>query len=411
MKTKSILATALMLAAAAGASAQNQLVKDQEQALKKVGNYQEYIQAVQALQPAFSNPETAEQAKTYFVPGKAGFDLYDNYFTAASLGQQVNTDDMGKALLDGYDYFMMAFKYDSLPDAKGKVKPKYSKDMVNIIVGHVNDFDRAAVGFWQAQDFQNAYRAWEALLQIPSDPRYAKSNIKPFADSIAAQIRFNQALAAWQAQDLDGALAAFEKSFALGNDNPEAYEYAYSVAYQAKKPELCTKIARAGYDKFGTQDPKFIQWTVNSYINDKDYDSATKMLSEAMESDPDNPLYQYSFGILNEAQEKMPEAQAAYRKAIELNPQFAAAYLNLGRTLAEQYDALDQATGNMAQAEYNKYAAETLNPLLKEAAENFETAYAVDNNLTDALKYLKNIYYRLGDETNRARVASLLGEE
>ena len=77
--------------------------------------------------------------------------------------------------------------------------------------------------------------------------------------------------------------------------------------------------------------------------------------------------------------------------------------------LAEEYDALDQATGNMSQADYNKYAAETLVPLLKESAKNFEKAYELNNELDDALKYLKNIYYRLNDNANYERVNKLLG--
>ena len=63
----------------------------------------------------------------------------------------------------------------------------------------------------------------------------------------------------------------------------------------------------------------------------------------------------------------------------------------------------------MSQADYNKYAAETLVPLLKESAKTFEKAYEINNELDDALKYLKNIYYRLNDNANYERVNKLLG--
>ena len=62
----------------------------------------------------------------------------------------------------------------------------------------------------------------------------------------------------------------------------------------------------------------------------------------------------------------------------------------------------------MSQAEYNKYAFETLRPILTEAAGYLEKAYQLDNNLTDPLRYLKNIYYVLNDGENLKRVENLL---
>lgn len=133
------------------------------------------------------------------------------------------------------------------------------------------------------------------------------------------------------------------------------------------------------------------------------------MLKDAIAADPDNGAYYYSAGILEESRKNNDAAKGYYQKGIELNPDFPGNYLNLGRVLAEEYDALDQATGNMSQADYNKYAAETLVPLLKESAKNFEKAYEINNELDDALKYLKNIYYRLNDNANYERVNKLLG--
>lgn len=408
MKKLAIIAS-LLLAASSPAVAQTQLVKDVKQQAKSVKDYDAYKKLVETLKPAFTNPETANSAETYYVPGKTGFDVYDAYILQKSLGGDIDTKAMGRSLLDGYNFFMKAFEYDSLPDAKGKVKPKFSKDMVNVIVGHVNDFDQAAVGFWQARDYEGAYEAWDALLDIPSNPRYAKSNIKHYPDTVIAEIRYNQGLAAWQAGRLDSAMTAFDKSIALGNTNPQLFEYAYSVAYAAKNKEAQKRYAREGFNRFGTSDPRFLQWTVNGYIEDKDFDTATKMLKDAIAADPNNGAYYYSAGILEESRKNNDAAKVYYQKGIELNPDFPGNYLNLGRVLAEEYDALDQATGNMSQADYNKYAAETLVPLLKESAKNFERAYEINNELDDALKYLKNIYYRLNDNANYERVNKLLG--
>lgn len=62
----------------------------------------------------------------------------------------------------------------------------------------------------------------------------------------------------------------------------------------------------------------------------------------------------------------------------------------------------------MSQAEYNKYRAETMNPLLKEAAQYLEKAYQLDNEMTNALTNLKIVYYNLNDGANLDRVEKLL---
>lgn len=393
-----------MVAMAAGLSAQTSLVKSAKSDFNSVPDYASYQAVVKTLEPAFTNPETATSAETWFVPGEAGFKVYDNYLVQQQLGQEINYDDMGRALLDGYDFFMKAFPLDSLPDAKGKVKPKYSKKMIDEIVGHIDDFDRAAVGFWEAKDFRNAYRAWDVRLDIPSNPRYAKSGIKAIPDSVTSQIRFNQALAAWQSEDLGLALKAFDQALSLGNNDPKAFEYAYSVAYQAKDSLHMQKFAEEGLKRFGTVDPKFLLWTVNGYIDRKDYAGASKLLEDAIAADPQNPTYYFSYGVLNESAGNRDTAKENYTKAIALDPGMYQANLNFGRMLAEDYDALDQETGNMSQADYNKYAAETLNPILRKSAEYFEAAHKINPEEKAPLLYLKNVYYRLNDGENLKRV-------
>ena len=132
------------------------------------------------------------------------------------------------------------------------------------------------------------------------------------------------------------------------------------------------------------------------------------MLNEAIASDPSNGAYSLSLGLLQENQEKPDESLATYQKSVEMAPDNAYANYYYGRGILQKYDRLDQAAGAMSQAEYNKYAYETLRPLLLEAAQYLEKAYSLDEELTDALRYLKNTYYVLNDGENLKRVENLL---
>ena len=51
---------------------------------------------------------------------------------------------------------------------------------------------------------------------------------------------------------------------------------------------------------------------------------------------------------------------------------------------------------------------EKIKPLFLEAADYLERAYNVDNNNTDALRYLENVYYNLRDEKNLEDVQNRL---
>jgi len=407
---KKICVLTIGMLAAASMSAQEAVVKEAEKAFKGAENYAAYQEAVKIITPAFSDPQTGKQAQTYWIPGKAGFKLYDELFAKKSFGQEVNLVDMGNALLDGYTYGMKALAVDTVVDAKGKVKTKYSKEIAGQIAGHGNDFINAGAAFWDAKDFGKAYEAFTAYLEIPADPRLGKFAPQALPDSTVAQIEYNRALAAWQAEKLQESAESFDNILRIGYEDPSAYDYAYSVAYQLKDEARKLRYSQAALDKFGTKDPKFLQRVVNSYIESKDFDKASKMLNDAIAVDPDNAAYYLSLGVLKEQQNDFKGAKEDYKKAVELEPEGVFNNFYYGRMLVQEYDALDQASGNMSQAEYNKYNYETMRPIIVEAAKYLEKAYKLDNEQTDALRYLKNIYYVLNDGENLKRVEGLLAQ-
>lgn len=407
---KKICVLTVGLLAAASMTAQVAVVKEAEKAFKGADNYAAYEKALQLITPAFSNSETDKEAQTYWIPGKAGFKLYDDLFAKKTFGQDVNLVDMSNALLDGYTYGMKALSLDTVVDAKGKVKTKLSKDIVSQISGHANDFLNAGAAYWDAREFKKAYEAFNAYLDIPANPRLGKNAPAALPDSTVAQIRYNCALAAWQAEMLDKAAEAFDNLLAVGYDDPAAYDYAYSVAYNLQDEGRKLKYSQLALDKFGTKDPKFLQRIVSSYIDSKQFDKAKTMLNDAIAADPNNSAYFLSLGVLLEQENDYAGAKDAYQKAVNLDGENALNNLYYGRMLVQQYNDLDQGAANMPQSEYNKYNYETMRPIILEAVKYLEKAYQLDAEQTDALRYLKNIYYVLNDGANLERVEKLLAQ-
>lgn len=406
MKKLSILTLGLI--ASVSMSAQTTLLKEAEKTFKGVGDYPSYQKAVEQITPAFTNEETKGNALTYWLPGKAGFKVYDDMYSQKLIGKNPDIIEMGSALVDGYKYGLLALEVDTVIDAKGKPKTKYSKEIASAIGGHHNDFLNSASAFWDAQKYPEAYAAFSAYVEIPQNPRLGSAAPKALPDSVAAQMSYYAGLSAWQANMLPEAARAFENMMRIGYDDVAAYDYAYSVAYQMQDEAKKLEYSKIAFDKFGTQKPEFLQRIISYYITQKDYDTAMSTLQDAIAAEPNNGTYYYLLGVLYDDKGDKDTAKTNFKKAVELEPDNALINFSYGTSLIQEFDRLDEKTGSMSQAEYNKYRIETMNPLLKEAATYLEKAYQLDDTLTNALTNLKIVYYNLNDGDNLKRVENLL---
>ena len=387
--------------AAFAANAQQSVVKDAERAMKSGQSAEE---VAKVIAPALTNPETAQQAQTWYIPGKAAFTQYDDLLGKKAFGKLPEGGEvlMGNLLLNGYDYFTKALPLDSLPNEKGKVKPKYSKEIHNTIAGHYTDYNNAAIAFWEAKDYGKAYDAWELFCTIP-----ASFKVNAPADSTMGEIRYNQALAAWQNENYEAALNSFMKAKDLGYTKKNLYDYAIAVASQAKNDDAVYNLAKEAQALYGKEDPNYVGYMINRYLQNKEYDQAFSIIDEAIATDPNNAQYYVVKGILLSETEKKADAKDMFKKALGIDQYNSMALYQYGRALCEEAYALGEVAPT-SPAESQKFFDEKIKPLFLEAADYLENAYNVDNNNTDALRYLENVYYNLQDEAKLQDVQNRL---
>lgn len=132
--------------------------------------------------------------------------------------------------------------------------------------------------------------------------------------------------------------------------------------------------------------------------------------STVVVSDPD-PVACFRLGETLETQDSVA-AQAAYRQAIELDPAFEDAYLNLGAILCEAghgeaavslYDSAILACPKSALIRFNRAVAlEDLNRL-EEAVSSYEFGLALDPSLADAHFNIARLKAQLGDSKSALR--------
>lgn len=405
MKKLSVLGVCLF--AGLTAVAQNSLVKEVERELKS--GIEQYPQKIEKLKPAFTDAETKDRPYVWYVAGKGGMDYFDNQEVLKQMGKPVDDQIIGTSLMNSFDYLIKALPLDSIPNEKGKIKTKYSKDIIKLVQGHYQDLNKSAVNLWHAQDYSNAYKSWKMYMELPYNPVLGANAPKAMHDTIACDIYYNMGLAAWQAGTLQEALDAFDCALAKGYNKKTIYDYAIAVAYNMdRNSSKMAYYAELAYPLYGAEDNQYIGYIINNKIANKEYEEAQVLLEKYIQADPTNSQLYYVLGVLYDSQENVEKAMENYKKAIEVNPENAQALLQYGRQLCNQAYRLDDEISTLPAAQYNERRTNEVNVLFKEATVYLEKAYAVDpDNTSDALTLLRNCYYNLQDEENLKRVEAM----
>lgn len=380
------------------AMAQETVIKDAEKAMKKGA---EVTEVVTIITPAFSDPSTKSQAATYYIPGKAGFNQYDNLLGLEALNK---LDEAGKAkksnaLYEGFTYMMKALPLDPVTDEKGKIKTKYTKDIVSTIAGHYNDINFVGGDMWNAKEYGKAYELWNAYATLPENPEFAKAlkSVLP-PDTILAETAYNSALAAWQAENLQASLDAFMTAKKLGYKKVNLYEYALAVAQQLKDNDKVIEIAKEAFDLYGAENPNFIGTIINDQIEKKQYNEAITLIDQAIAGDPTKAQYYVIKGIIIEANEDIQGNPTEwYLKAVQAEPNNDQALYNYGRMI---YNNALQIYNNASEADFPRIFAEEFKPEMLKAVDYFEKAWDANHDNMDNLKLLEQAYYMLQDESN-----------
>lgn len=393
MKKFSLLG--LCLATGLTLSAQADLVKEVEHALKE--SSPNYENVISRIQPALSDPSTAELAQPWYLAGKANFGLYDQLYIQESLGNTLSAADKSKAghaIINGYESFFKAIPFDAVPDAKGKVKPKYTKEMVKTMKNNYSQLKNAGVFLFEAQDFKGAYDAWEIYVGLPTNQLLGKDAPNADPDTIVGNMMYYQLLAALSADMNAEALAKVAQIEKTGYQNMDVYVYGIEAARRLNDTIAMAQLAQKGYDIYGTQNIQFIGQLINQKLSENDFAACQGLCEKAIAATNDDKIKSQLYdilGIVYEQQDKVDDALNCFDQAIALDPEIGKNYYDKARMIYNKAVRLDE---DESLAERN----DKVKPLLLEAADLFQKAYGLDeDNLSNIPSILYRLYYRLGE--------------
>ena len=373
MKKMILFAAAAIMAF--GASAQMSLVKDLAKKAAS-GNPQALMEVLQAIEPAFENPETANDVLTYYTYGKAAFGLYDEMYKMKLMQQPVDDDMMNELLTSAFGCYMEALPLDSVPeldkngapklnkDGSKKIKTKYSKEIIGSLTSHMGDIANAGNVYLQASNWEKAAESFGNYADIASSA-FAIANGVAAPDSTMSQVRFFQGYSQYQIQKFAEAYDSFTKARKLGYTDNNIVDFQTS------------SLANM----------------VQGMLDNKEFDKANNFIDNAIAADPMNGTLHDIKGFTVELQnDDVAAALPYYRKATEVDPTYANAFFDVGRCLYLQAQKIIDDNPNAT----NKELVPKIKPIYDEAIPFLQKAIDLNTNPDDkkAKNVLDDILYK-----------------
>jgi len=354
----------------------------------------DFTGAREAIKLALKDSTTKNLAETWYVAGLIGNKENEVLFNKSIMKQPFDSLAKGKALMESYDYFVQALKFDQLPDAKGKIKPRYSKDIKTYLKDYyTTQQNLIAYGalLYEKKNYEGAVKTFEAYLEIPKMP-IMNNEIK--IDSTYYMISFYTAASAANAKMHDKAIGIYESLKDKKYETKSVYQSLYEEYVVKKDTANFVNTLKEGLGKFPT-DAWFMQNLINYYIYSGKIKDALSYLDKAIEKEPSLAQYRYVKGNLEESLGNYDEARTAFDKAIELDPTQAESYAGIGRIYYNKAVKILEASAKIKDMKVYNAEAKKAEDLFKQSLPFFKKASEVNPKEVEYKKTLKTLYYRL----------------
>ncbi|MAP05672.1 MAG: hypothetical protein CMP79_03415 [Formosa sp.] len=158
-------------------------------------------------------------------------------------------------------------------------------------------------------------------------------------------------------------------------------------------------------------DLNLILTEANVYYAMGNIDKFKSLLEYATELDSENPELQYNLGVIAAEANDVENAKKYYTRAIELNPKYVNAYINLAALILGQEESIIDEMNNLgtSAADDRRYDELRLErkELYFEAIPYLEQAIDIDSNNFQAARTLSNIYSATGDDAKAKEYRNL----
>ncbi|MCB0436416.1 MAG: tetratricopeptide repeat protein, partial [Mangrovimonas sp.] len=179
---------------------------------------------------------------------------------------------------------------------------------------------------------------------------------------------------------------------------------------QGKNDEAISAVKEARSQK--PKDIDLIITEANLYYQLEDLDRYKALIQEATTLDPNNADLYYNLGVVSADAKDIENAEKYYKKALELNPSYVNAKMNLAALiLSEESDIIEEMNGLGNSAADNKRYDELKEKRLnvyRKAIPYLEGVLEQDPENDAAIKTLMNMYSAIGNDAKAKEMKAKL---
>lgn len=350
------------------------------------------------IEEALQNDETKNLANTLYVAGLVYEKSADNEFIKVQTGMG-DEETMGRDALKAVEYYLKAIDLDQMPDAKGKVKPKFTKKIKTSLKSIYNKMMLVNYGVkkYNEHSWSDAINAFETHTEILDLPVFVGEKNMPEKDSTYYDIKFYAAESAWAGEMNQTAIEMYRKLKETGYKANKTLQI-LSQLYQAEKDTVnYVASLHEGVEQF-PEEFYFLGNLINHYVYGGQPEKASELLNKAIENDPNNPQLYSVLGSMLELKEDYEGAMTNYDKALELNPELADAWVNKGRLIYNKAFKAEGEANSISDIKLLDIELEKVNAIYKESIPFFEKALDLNPEDYETMKILRGLYYKFSEE-------------
>jgi len=329
--------------------------------------------AKEVLDQALVNEKSKNNSKTYEALGKLCQECFKS-----------ENPKFKSLYINPLDTAYVAYQKALELDPKGNTSKKFKINGTYLTLG--NDFYNKGVLEYQAKDYEAAFKSFETNIKISSSDLYI--------GVIDSAIYYNTGLVAYNAKMYDKAIPYFQKCVDMKYGGTQPHFLIYQSYIEKGDTATAEGVLKQALDLYPDNQEVILQLLDHYYKSNK-VPEAFSYLVTAKAKDPNNYSLYWVEGALYMKLEKWDEAIASLTKSVELKPDLFDLHYNIGVCYYNKaVEMFKKANEIMDVAKYNAAVAEA-NVIFIKAIPFFEKAYNLKPDEVDALRNLKELYFRL----------------
>ncbi len=412
---KKLMIVAMMAVAASTAWAGD---SDALKKIMKAGSYAEAESMIKSSLSALAND--AEKAKAYNKLVDLAMQAVNKEMNVITSNQMAEQLGQGKVTpfdtLSFYSSLSKAFaaakeceKYDILPNAKGKVAPKFHKGNQDRLFGLRSHLINAGIWYQDKNDLKKAQEYLGAYVDTHAESLY-KELAEKMPDENLTNIAYYAAVFAYQNHDIDNCGRYAD----IASQDPEKAKDAKNLKLAVVQESLKTHADSVNYvntleGQYANDSNNEVLFgtLVGMYSSLGMNDKMEKLFDQKLATDPDNFTVWAIRGQNFMIAQDLKNAIDCFKKAMKTQPENPQILTFLGACLLDRgSEAENNAAGKSGRV--SQAAMDQIRPLYEESREALEKAKQLDPDQASArwAYPLYRCYYQLyGGEDARTKAA------